>query len=190
MSTKKAAPKDAKATKVSKRVVQARTADDGSSVEVQGKVGKPSKYSPEVVEAICERLSKGEPLAQICRDKGMPKVTTLWDWQNDKDNPDRAAQISERFARAREVGYDAIATKCLDIADDNTTDVEMVEITEGVTVERVNHDVVQRAKLRIETRLKLLACWDPKRYGTKIDHTSGGKTIVAPVVTFQAAPDA
>jgi hypothetical protein len=27
---------------------------------------------------------------------------------------------------------------------------------------------VQRAKLRIDTRLKLLSKWDPKRYGEKL----------------------
>ena len=31
----------------------------------------------------------------------------------------------------------------------------------------VTADMVQHRKLRIETRLKLLACWDPRRYGPK-----------------------
>ena len=29
--------------------------------------------------------------------------------------------------------------------------------------------MIQRAKLRIDTRLKLLSKWDPKRYGDKLD---------------------
>lgn len=143
-------------------------------------MGRPSKYTPELVEEICERLSKGEPLAQICRSEGMPKVTTLWDWQNDKNDPERAEQISERVARAREDGLDFMATDCLNIADDNGRDTRILE--DGRRV--VDPDVVQRAKLRIETRLKLLACWDPKRYGNKIDHTSGGNPIPAPVINL------
>lgn len=33
-------------------------------------------------------------------------------------------------------------------------------------------------KLQIETRLKLLAVWDPRRFGNKIDVTSTGRQIV------------
>ena len=72
-----------------------------------------------------------------------------------------------------------MAADCLNIADDNSRDKRILE--DGREV--VDSDVVQRAKLRIETRLKLLACWDPKRYGNKIDHTTGGNPIPAPEVT-------
>ena len=32
---------------------------------------------------------------------------------------------------------------------------------------KLNGEHVQRSKLRIETRLKLLACWNPSKYGNK-----------------------
>ena len=34
--------------------------------------------------------------------------------------------------------------------------------------DRANTEWISRSKLRVETRLKLLAKWDPKRYGDKI----------------------
>ena len=139
-------------------------------------MGRPSKYTPELVEEICERLSKGEPLAQICRSEGMPKVTTLWDWQNDKNDPERAAQISERVARAREDGFERIATDCLEIIDSEPSLVPTTGAKDGA-------DVTWK-KARAEVRMKLLACWDPKRYGNKIDHTSGGNPIPAPVINL------
>ena len=53
----------------------------------------------------------------------------------------------------------------------------------------VNHDHIQRSKLRVETRLKLLSKWDPKRYGEKVQlaDNEGGKLGLPPaiVVTFE-----
>ncbi len=141
-------------------------------------MGRPSKYTPELVEEICERLSKGEPLAQICRDDGMPHVATVARWG--EGGSEQAVDVSRRVAQARENGLDHMAADCLNIADDNSRDKRILE--DGREV--VDSDVVQRAKLRIETRLKLLACWDPKRYGNKIDHTSGGNPIPAPVINL------
>ena len=43
-------------------------------------MGRPSLYSPELITTICDRLSKGEPLAAICRDEGMPDPATIWQW--------------------------------------------------------------------------------------------------------------
>jgi hypothetical protein len=41
---------------------------------------------------------------------------------------------------------------------------------------------VQRVKLIIETDLKLLAKWDPRRYGDKVDLEVTGKTVMHVVI--------
>ena len=38
---------------------------------------------------------------------------------------------------------------------------------DGVIAPSLNAEHIQRSKLRVETRLKLLAKWDPKRYGER-----------------------
>lgn len=121
-------------------------------------MGRQTTITIEATQEICARLAKGEPLAWICRDDHLPAVRTVSDWC--AANSDFAAD----FARARDDGFDAIATDCLNIADDNRNDVRFVEND----IEISNQDNVQRAKLRIDTRLKLLAKWDVKRYGDKI----------------------
>jgi hypothetical protein len=137
-------------------------------------MGRPSKFKPELIEAICERLSKGEPLAQICRDEGMPGVQTIADWSKQRED------VSVSIARAREAGEEQMALDCLNIADNNGKDMRVLE--SGVAV--VDSDVVPRAKLRIDTRLKLLAKWNPKKWGDKVDVTSGGNPIPAPVINL------
>lgn len=108
---------------------------------------RPGKLSVAVTEEICERLAKGEPLAQICRDVHMPVRQKVYEWAN------ADPELAGRIAHAREIGFDAIADECLAIADGSA-----------------DHN---RDRLRVDTRLKLLSKWDPKRYGEKlgVEHT-------------------
>lgn len=131
--------------------------------------GAVSTFTQKAADEICERLAKGEPLAQICRSENMPAVRTVSDWK--AEHKDFAAA----FARAREEGFDVIAESCLQIADDGKNDTYKDD--EGNV--RVDHDHIQRSKLRIETRLKLLAKWDPKRYGEKL--AIGGADDLPPI---------
>ena len=91
----------------------------------------------------------------------MPAWRTVYDWI--VAEPDFAARI----AHARDLGYDAIAEDTLKIADDATNDY--MERQGDAVAYHFNGEHVQRSKLRIETRLKLLAKWSPKKYGDKLD---------------------
>jgi hypothetical protein len=147
--------------------------------------GRPTDYTEAIAGEICERLSKGETLTSICKDEHMPAVRTVSHWK------ERHESFLADFARAREDGFDAIADECLTIADDNTRDVQEYEITEGVKGTSVDYEVIQRSKLRVETRLKLLAKWS-KRYSDRIDLTSGGEKLAPTTTTVtivQPLPD-
>ena len=134
--------------------------------------GRPSTYSPEKAKNIIEQLSDGVPLRVICRQEGMPAWRTVYDWIA-KDE-----ELSAHIARARDLGFDAIAEECLDIADDVSGDY----VKNGETM-AYNAEHVQRSKLRIETRLKLLAKWNPKKYGDKLDlGNSDGKPFAVTLV--------
>ena len=95
----------------------------------------------------------------------MPAVRTVSDWKAAHES------FAADIACAREEGYDKIASDCLQIADDGWNDTYLDD--DGN--KRTDTDVIQRSKLRIETRLKLLAKWDPKRYGDKVDVNHGGQ---------------
>lgn len=133
-------------------------------------MGRPSLKTPELCEEIEQRLSKGEPLLQICRDEWMPTARAVYNWI------DADAELSSRIARAREIGFDAIALDALAIADETTHDT--VKRQDGS--EAVNGEWISRSKLRVETRLKLLAKWDPKRYGDAVT-VKGDKDNPLPV---------
>ena len=132
--------------------------------------GRPSKYTEEIANEICSRLSEGEPLAQICRDEHMPGLSTVYEW---RDQPDKK-EFSGNIVRAREAGFDHIAQDALRIADTPLEGVEVTTDSDGKVTEK-RSDMLGHRKMQIETRLKLLAKWDPKRYGEKLDLNHSGE---------------
>ena len=130
----------------------------------KNKGGRPTKYTPEIARVICEQLSDGIPLRQICRENaGFPAWRTVYDWMW-KD-----AELATAIAHARDIGYDALAEECLYIADNLHMGKKKVftsganDDEDSVTV--TEEDMLGHRKLQIETRLKLLAKFNPKKYG-------------------------
>lgn len=124
------------------------------------KTGRPSKYTPEIAQHICEQLSEGVPLREICRGEGMPAWRTVYDWMG------RSEDLSAAIARARDIGYDAIAEECLRIADTPHMGQKQVMGEDGATV--TVEDMLGHRKLQVETRLKLLAKFHPSKYGDRV----------------------
>lgn len=116
-------------------------------------MGRPSKFTEAIVDEICERLSNGETLRSICRDDHMPHWNTVYQWMADETT------ISVRIARARDLGADAIAEGTVEIIDQEPERDQYGKIDPGW---------VAHQKLRAEHRLKLLAKWQPKKYGDRI----------------------
>jgi len=166
------APKPSKrATAAQKPKAKAKGAPTPAKApEAPKKMGAPkgsgSKYTEEIADRICDLVSNGVNLRKVCRMEGMPAWRTVYDWVVEK--PDFAA----RLARARELGYDSLAEEALEIS--NTPHIGQKKVfssgagedEDSMTV--TEDDMLGHRKLQIETRLKLLAVWDPKRYGNKV----------------------
>lgn len=103
--------------------------------------GRPSIYSQELAATICERLIYGEGLRAICRDDDMPAISTVIDWIKNKDD------FSAQYARARELQAELLLDEILEIADDSSKDV--VDTGLGKVVD---HEVIARSRLRVDTR--------------------------------------
>ena len=129
-------------------------------------------YSEEIAQAICARIAEGEPLRVICREEGMPKKTQVYSWA-DPEHKDYVPEFAGRFARARKEGFDALAEEALESSNTPLEGVEITKDEKGTTEKR--GDMLGHRKLQIETRLKLLAKWDPKRYGDKQTVDVGNK---------------
>ena len=117
--------------------------------------GRPSLYTTEITDAICDRLAAGESLNTICRDARMPSRKVVHEWVADDRNGFR-----DKYARAREAQIEQYADEIVDLAD------AVAGATESA--------VVQAAKLRIDTRKWVASKLLPTKYGDRVDLKYGG----------------
>lgn len=125
------------------------------------RIGRPPKYTEDMGRDICALHGEGWSLARIAEIDGMPAKSTMMAWAADPDHP-----FSDRYVRACEIRLAGIADELNDIADDARNDWMTIH-TAGGEIEVENREVVNRSKLRIQTRMWELSHLMPKTYGRK-----------------------
>lgn len=115
--------------------------------------GRPTKYSTDLADMICERIACGESLKAILRTPGMPKEPTVFRWLANEQ------EFRKHYAHAREAQGDADADAVIDIAD---------QVVKG----KISH---QAGRVAIEARKWSAGVRKPKVYGPRVDLNHGGQ---------------
>lgn len=142
----------------------------------QKRIGRPPQPIPaDKAESVIQWISEGKSLLSWAKQAGV-NACTVYDWR------DRDESFSQRLARAREIGYEIIEQQIHDIADSPLIGEETEESEDGkMKIKR--GDMLGHRKLQIETRLKLLAIWNPAKYSERkqIEHSGriGLESLVA-----------
>ncbi len=144
------------------------------------KKGRPSLYTDALAAKICRRLAEGETLRAICRDGAMPAISTVMGWLFNGKHQD----FSEQYARAREMQADALFDEALEIADAASGDWAVDK--DGKKT--LDHEHVQRSRLRVDTRKWAAGKLAPKRYGDKLQHTGEGGGPIRTEVDLTGIP--
>jgi hypothetical protein len=115
-------------------------------------------FSEPLAIEICERVSSGELLINICVDEHMPPVRRVTQWL--RESPEFAAlyrdSINDRLTIFEE--------EVIKIADDASRDFRDV-VRHGRPARVLDGDAIARAKLRVEVRLKHLKAYKPSLWG-------------------------
>ena len=141
--------------------------------------GRPSTYTPEIAADICAHLAEGGLLIDWCRQPGRPNVATVNRWM--EAHPSFRAE----YARARETGLHVRAEQVIAISDDRSGDYK----TDADGREVVDHEHIQRARLRVDSRKWLASKLLPKIYGDKqqLDVTDSRPLANVPAETLRRA---
>jgi len=118
-----------------------------------------------IIDDICESISNGLSLRKSLLRDGMPKRNTFFEWI------DADVNKSNQYARACEERAELIFEDILHIADDTTKDTKTVDIG-GVEIEQINHDAIQRSRLKVDARKWMLSKMMPKKYGERMQHAN------------------
>lgn len=143
------------------------------------KRGRPTDYTQELASAICAKIAQGLSARSVCSMDGMPALTTFFRWLREKED------FRQQYAYACEERTEAMAEDILDIADDGSNDLMLIQ-KGSETYEVENKEVTNRSRLRVDTRKWLMSKMKPKKYGDKLDVTSDGKAIPAPIYGGQS----
>ena len=124
-------------------------------------------------EEILDKVSKGKSLLSVCNsgDDWLPRESTFRTWC------DNDADLSARYARAREVRADVIFDELLHIADTPREGVIITEKADG-TIETKRADMIEHRRLQVDARKWALSKMMPKKYGDKLDVNHGGGITV------------
>lgn len=142
------------------------------------KMGRPPGISPysnkeQIKDDLVQWISNGKTLREFCRQDGMPNFSVMYDWEaEDKD-------FAQRIAHARLKGHDVIAEECAALSD-----TEPLAVFDEAGNKRYDPGSIAWRKMQIETRLKLLAKWNPRKYGDKTILAGDDEAPVVMEVSF------
>lgn len=124
--------------------------------------GRPSSFTQEVADKICERLAKPESLRSICSDESMPSRTTVFRWLREHE------AFRNQYAHAREDQADAYFDEIIELSDTCVIGEKTEKDADGKVVKVTTGDMIERSRLGIETRKWALGRMKPKKYGDRL----------------------
>jgi len=130
--------------------------------------GRPSDFTQELGDTICDRMANGESLRSICRSDGFPHVGTVLRWVA------RDQIFREQYENAMAQRADALFEEMFDIADDTSNDTIHTE-----NGDHANKEWISRSRLKVDVRKWALSKMLPKKYGDKLQ--IGGAADLPPV---------
>lgn len=113
--------------------------------DTRRKTGRPTDYTKDMADKICEKIANGRSLRSICAEDGMPPMKTIYRWLEANE------EFRHQYARAREKQADYFAEEIIEIAD--SAEAESA--------------AVSKAKLQIDARKWAASKIAPKKYGDK-----------------------
>lgn len=118
---------------------------------------QPAIDRAKVLPKIYAEVAAGRSLSKVLEDRGMPTKSTFWRWHMEDQD------IRDNLAHARTNAVELHVGEMIEIADDRESDP----------------DAASR-KVRIYAREKFAQMIAPRKYGPKLDVTSGGERLGLP----------
>lgn len=133
--------------------------------------GRPTSYTPELADRLCELISQGNSLNKICKSDEFPCIATIFNWLGSND------VFLDKYTRAKEQSSEAMNEELMLLGD------EAIRLAQTVN-EKASTAVVQAVKLKADNMKWMMSKMKPKKYGDKVDMTSGGKAISGNSIVF------
>lgn len=143
----------------------------------KNKVGRPTKFTKEIGDAICDRMADGESLLRICRDEKMPNRATVHRWllathEKEVEGVNVTVYTYQEFCDKYEMAVALRADHMFDEIEDIADGAEGI-VKKGA--EKKSGAYAQTQRLRVDTRKWYLSKIMPKKFSDKNVHVTEDK---------------
>lgn len=124
-------------------------------------LGRPSSYTKELGEEICEKLAtSNKGIQRLCDEyPHWPCFQTIYEWRI------KIRDFGEMYAKSKQQQVEVLVEECIDIADETSRDTVIKIDKNGEEYEACNSEWINRSRLRIDTRKWLASKLMPRKYG-------------------------
>lgn len=131
-------------------------------------MARPTDYTKELAEELCNRVADGNSLRTVCLSEDMPDKSTIFRWFR------LYKEFNDQYAQACDERVEAQHEDLLELGD------EAVRLAQWVN-DKVSNAVVSAVKLKADNMKWSMSKMKPKKYGDRIDHTTNGKDLPTPI---------
>jgi hypothetical protein len=117
------------------------------------------EYTDELAQEICERISAGELVINICNESHMPTIRRCNQWLRDNQ------EFQELYNQSITDRLSIFEEQVIQIADDVSRDYKEIAMRNGGVKRVADPEVIARAKLRVDVRFKHLKAGKPTKWG-------------------------
>jgi hypothetical protein len=149
--------------------------------------GRKTDYTVEMAHYICGEIAAGVSIKSLSTRDGMPSRSTIYKWLDEND------EFSKLMDSARKQCAHTLVEEMLEIADDGTNDYMMRQQENGAVMV-VDHEHIQRSRLRCEARKWIASKFFPRAYGEKLALNGGenedgtAQPVTVNLVRFSGTP--
>ena len=135
-------------------------------------MGRPSDFTQDTANQICNRLAGGESLRSITEDPTMPSRQTIYSWMTARP------AFLDQYVRAREEQAESMADEIVAIADETPETAPVFDKDGNQLAIKLDSSYIQWQKNRIDARKWTAAKLRPKKYGDRIVHAGDDENPV------------
>ena len=149
------------------------------------KMGRPTKYSEELVNAFLTELVDGASLNELCARDAYPSRNTICRWLNERED------FRDKYRIARELQADILADEVVPIADGEmpTKDQQVQVDGQTVTLPDTPHRVSRDAQ-RIKARIWKAGRMSPRKWGEDVNDADLEQNGITPsIIVIRSSAD-
>jgi hypothetical protein len=139
-------------------------------------MARPSSFTPEIGEIICQKISEDMPLTKVCSEHGIPSIWSVYRWM-EMEGPEYD-KFRKDYARARKEQADSSYYQIQLIEQKMQLPRKILDKETGEMISNPDYIDPHTGRVLIDSIKWRAGRMKPSKYGEKIDLEVGGNVKI------------